>query len=43
VVGEAFRGRSLRPGGRLADLAPTALEIIGLPQPDEMTGNSLLD
>ena len=25
-----------------ADVAPTALEMIGLPQPDEMTGNSLL-
>jgi 2,3-bisphosphoglycerate-independent phosphoglycerate mutase len=43
VVGEAFRGRNLRSGGRLADIAPTALEIIGLPPPDEMTGNSLLD
>ncbi|MGE0650749.1 MAG: 2,3-bisphosphoglycerate-independent phosphoglycerate mutase [Alphaproteobacteria bacterium] len=29
-------------GGRLADLAPTVLALMGLPQPDEMTGNSLL-
>ncbi len=28
--------------GRLADLAPTVLELMGLPQPDEMTGESLL-
>ena len=28
--------------GRLADLAPTLLELLGLPQPSEMTGRSLL-
>jgi 2,3-bisphosphoglycerate-independent phosphoglycerate mutase len=28
--------------GRLADLAPTLLELMGLPQPAEMTGKSLL-
>jgi len=28
--------------GRLGDLAPTLLELMGLPQPDEMTGKSLL-
>ena len=28
--------------GRLADVAPTLLEIMGLPQPREMTGHSLL-
>jgi 2,3-bisphosphoglycerate-independent phosphoglycerate mutase len=28
--------------GRLADLAPTLLELMGLPQPAEMTGASLL-
>ncbi len=32
---------TLRPG-RLADLAPTLLELMGLPQPAEMTGVSLL-
>jgi len=31
----------LRLGGKLADLAPTILEYIGLEQPDEMTGQSL--
>jgi 2,3-bisphosphoglycerate-independent phosphoglycerate mutase len=28
--------------GRLADVAPTLLELMGLPQPGEMTGTSLL-
>ena len=42
VVGEAFRGRRLRGDGRLGDLAPTLLEMIGLSKPAEMTGNSLL-
>ena len=32
----------LRDGGILADVAPTALELMGLPQPPEMTGRSLL-
>ena len=35
-------GIRLRDGGRLADLAPTLLALMGLPQPDEMTGQSLL-
>jgi 2,3-bisphosphoglycerate-independent phosphoglycerate mutase len=28
--------------GRLADIAPTVLELMGLPKPMEMTGASLL-
>jgi 2,3-bisphosphoglycerate-independent phosphoglycerate mutase len=35
------RGRRLRHGG-LADVAPTLLELLGLPRPPEMTGRSLL-
>lgn len=34
-------GAGLR-AGRLADLAPTLLALMGLPQPEEMTGESLL-
>ena len=34
--------KTLRTGGRLADLAPTVLALMGLEQPDEMTGESLL-
>jgi 2,3-bisphosphoglycerate-independent phosphoglycerate mutase len=33
----------LSPAGTLADLAPTILQIMGLSQPPEMTGRSLLD
>ena len=32
----------LREGGCLADIAPTLLEVMGLPQPEEMTGKSLI-
>jgi 2,3-bisphosphoglycerate-independent phosphoglycerate mutase len=32
----------LRNDGRLADIAPTILEILKLPQPVEMTGSSLV-
>ena len=32
----------LREGGRLADLAPTMLQILGLPKPEEMNGESLI-
>ena len=35
-------GRKLREGGCLADIAPTLLELMGLSQPAEMTGKSLL-
>ena len=35
-------GAKLRTGGRLADLAPTLLALMGLDQPAEMTGKSLL-
>jgi 2,3-bisphosphoglycerate-independent phosphoglycerate mutase len=37
----ARRG-SLRAGGALRDVAPTMLDLLGLPQPVEMTGHSLL-
>jgi 2,3-bisphosphoglycerate-independent phosphoglycerate mutase len=36
------KGATLRSGGRLADLAPTVLQLMGLPQPPEMTGESLI-
>ena len=32
----------LRTGGVLADIAPTMLRIMGLPQPEEMTGKSII-
>ena len=37
-------GTKLMPeGGRLADIAPTMLAALGLPQPAEMTGRSMLE
>jgi len=33
---------ALRDGGVLGDVAPTVLEILGVPQPAAMTGRSLL-
>ena len=33
----------LRSGGKLADIAPTLLELMGLPAPAEMTGKSLIE
>ena len=42
VIGEAYKGCTLREGGRLADLAPTLLDMMGIEQPAEMTGKTLL-
>ena len=36
-------GVELKCGGRLADIAPTILEIMNIPQPAEMTGVSLIN
>ena len=33
---------TLREGGRLADIAPTMLQLLSLPQPAEMNGTSLI-
>jgi len=41
LIGIGIGDRKLREG-RLADLAPTMLEILGLEKPAEMTGESLL-
>jgi 2,3-bisphosphoglycerate-independent phosphoglycerate mutase len=35
-------GLELRDGGILADVAPTALHLLGIPQPAAMTGRSLI-
>jgi 2,3-bisphosphoglycerate-independent phosphoglycerate mutase len=36
-------GFGLRDGGILADVAPTALDLLGIPQPEAMTGRTLVD
>ena len=38
----ASASRTLRQGGRLCDLCPTMLDMMGLPKPAEMTGESLI-
>lgn len=42
VVDDRAKGAKLREGGRLADVAPTALAMMGLPKPAEMSGQSLI-
>lgn len=43
LVGHPFKHDSRAiPEGRLADIAPTLLSLMGLPIPPEMTGNSLV-
>ena len=41
VLAEGLNGRTLAEG-LLADVAPTLLDLVGLPQPPAMTGRSLL-
>ena len=38
----ADEGITLAEGGRLCDIAPTLLDLMNIPQPEEMTGHSLL-
>lgn len=42
VVGEKYKGKKLREGGRLSDIAPTLLDIMGIDKPAEMTGETLI-
>ncbi len=45
LIGGAEAGRNAPlhlHDGRLADVAPTLLELLGLPQPSEMTGHTLI-
>ena len=42
VVDPRLKGKPLREGGRLADVLPTGLEMMGLDPPDDMQGRSLL-
>lgn len=42
VVGKEFENAKLRDGGILADVAPTLLDMMKLPVPEEMTGKSLI-
>ncbi len=42
VVDNRFKHHKLRTGIRLADVAPTLLFMMGIPQPPEMTGQNII-
>jgi 2,3-bisphosphoglycerate-independent phosphoglycerate mutase len=44
VVGKGYAAgkTKMRSGGRLADIAPTVLDLMGITKPAEMTGESLI-
>lgn len=42
VVGKEFKGKELLDGGKLCDIAPTLLDMMGETIPLEMTGKSLI-
>ncbi len=43
VVAKAWQGKiTNKPTGTLADIAPTILDILEIPKPDVMSGNSLI-
>ena len=42
VAGKDYVGKELLADGRLSDIAPTILDMMGLEQPEEMTGHSLI-
>ena len=42
LVDDRFKTAKLRDGGRLADVAPTLLHLMGLDVPEAMTGRSLI-
>jgi 2,3-bisphosphoglycerate-independent phosphoglycerate mutase len=42
VIDDRQKGKQLASDGRLCDVAPTVLALMGLPQPKEMEGRSLL-
>jgi len=42
VIGEAFKGKKLKDGGKLSDIAPTLLSMMKIEKPADMTGESLI-
>ena len=43
LVDERQKSARLRPAGRLADIAPTLLDLMGITPPAEMTGQTLIE
>jgi 2,3-bisphosphoglycerate-independent phosphoglycerate mutase len=42
LVDDSRKGATLREGGRLADIAPTILGMLGIEKPKEMSGDSMI-
>lgn len=42
LVDDSLKNAKLRSGGRLADVIPTLIDVMGIYKPDEMTGSSLI-
>ena len=42
-ISNDMKDAKLRKGGKLADIAPTMLELLGLEKPAEMDGSSLIE
>ncbi len=43
LIGEKWKGARLREGGVLADVSPTLLDMMDMPQPSEMTATTLIE
>ncbi|MBF0395352.1 MAG: 2,3-bisphosphoglycerate-independent phosphoglycerate mutase, partial [Desulfobacterales bacterium] len=43
LIDDSNKNIKLRPNGILGDIAPTILKVIGIEQPEEMTGKSLIE
>jgi len=42
MVSQALKGKKAKKAGKLADVAPTLLKMMGVEKPKEMTGRSLI-
>lgn len=43
LIDDTYQGSKLREGGALCDVAPTMLKLLRIPQPQDMTGKSLIE
>ncbi|MBQ9103850.1 MAG: 2,3-bisphosphoglycerate-independent phosphoglycerate mutase, partial [Clostridia bacterium] len=43
IVSEEYKDAKLYEDGKLCDIAPTLLDMMGLPIPQEMSGKSLIN
>jgi len=43
IIVNCKKAKGIKPGGKLCDVSPTLLDMMGIPQPPEMKGQSLLE